>query len=94
MERQEQTPSFMADLPLVREAYRYAREMRRSQRRVSDAAPFILHPLEVASLLHNVGHSESVVAAGILHDTVEATPVSRQELRDRFGPECLTWSRH
>ena len=83
----EFAPTFMADLPLARAAFAYARELHRGQRRDSDQAPFILHPLEVACLLHNTGHAEPVVAAAILHDTVEVTPAGLQEIQDRFGPE-------
>jgi (p)ppGpp synthase/HD superfamily hydrolase len=57
------------------------------QRRASDEAPFILHPLEVASLLHNTGHPDAVVAAGLLHDTVEDTNAVKQDIADRFGEE-------
>jgi (p)ppGpp synthase/HD superfamily hydrolase len=80
-------PTFMADLPLARRALDYAREVHRGQHRDSDHAPFIVHPLEVASLLHNTGHDEVVVAAGILHDTVEDTDAERDDIAVRFGPE-------
>ena len=55
-------PTFIVDLPLAREALARARELHRGQHRESDRAPFILHPLEVAALLHNTGHPEHVVA--------------------------------
>lgn len=72
---------------MAREALSYARELHRGQRRASDEAPFILHPLEVASLLYNTGHSEPVVAVGILHDILEDTPVRPHDLEERFGAE-------
>jgi (p)ppGpp synthase/HD superfamily hydrolase len=53
----------------------------------SDEAPFILHPLEVASLLHNTGHSETTVTAGILHDTIENTDTRSRDIAVRFGPD-------
>ncbi|HEX3976764.1 MAG TPA: HD domain-containing protein [Solirubrobacteraceae bacterium] len=80
-------PTFLHDLSLARAAVVYAEEFHRGQRRESDEAPFVLHPLEVAALLHNSGHREVVVAAGILHDTVEDTPTTSQEIHQRFGPE-------
>src|SRR3954451_10882822 len=52
-----------------------------------DGAPFILHPLEVASLLANTGHEDTVVAAGALHDVLEKTDTTREELEREFGPE-------
>ncbi len=79
--------SFIAGLPLAGAALGYAQEMHRDQRRASDDAPFILHPLEVASLLLNTGHSEAVVAAGILHDTIESADTDRGDLAVRFGAE-------
>lgn len=80
-------PTFLEDLPLAGRALEYAEDAHGEQRRESDAAPFILHPLEVAALLHATGHPEPVIAAAILHDTVEETPAQPGELADRFGPE-------
>ena len=79
--------SFTASLPLARQALAYAQDAHRGQRRDSDDAPFILHPLEVASLLHNTGHSETLVAAGMLHDTIEDTSAQPAELAARFGAD-------
>ncbi|MBV8734484.1 MAG: hypothetical protein JO120_06875, partial [Solirubrobacterales bacterium] len=58
MEGDTFTPTFMEDLPQARAALAFARELHRGQRRESDEAQFILHPLEVAALLHNTGHRE------------------------------------
>lgn len=80
-------PSFMSGLAMAQSALAYAQELHRGQRRESDDAPFILHPLEVASLLYNTGHPESVLAAGILHDTVEDTEAELEEIRAQFGEE-------
>jgi HD domain len=77
----------MAGLPLASGALAFAREQHKGQRRGSDAAPFILHPLEVAALLFNSGHTEPVVAAAILHDTVEDTAVGLNDIGERFGEE-------
>ncbi len=83
-------PSFVASLPLARDALAFADELHRGQRRSSDEAPFILHPLEVAALLHITGNSEAAVAAGILHDTVEDTAVEIGAIEQRFGEEVAT----
>jgi HD domain len=80
-------PSFIAELPLASAALAFAQQRHLGQRRGSDAAPFILHPLEVAALLFNSGHPEPVVAAAILHDTVEDTAASLDEIREHFGDE-------
>jgi (p)ppGpp synthase/HD superfamily hydrolase len=80
-------PTFLIELPLARDALDFARELHRGQRRSSDEAPFILHPLEVAALLHTTGYGEIAVTAGILHDTVEDTGVGVDAITDRFGTE-------
>ena len=56
-----------------------------SQRRAFDNAPFILHPLEVASMLSAGGYEDDVVAAGLLHDVVEQADASLADVRERFG---------
>ncbi len=80
-------PAFLRSLPLARRALRFAQAMHEGQERVSDHAPFILHPLEVAALLHNTGHAETVVTAGILHDTVEDSAATPADIEARFGPD-------
>ena len=72
---------------LARSAQDFATHWHADQRPASDGAQFIEHPLEVARLLRDVGCSDTVVAAGLLHDVVEDTPVSVDELRERFGAD-------
>jgi (p)ppGpp synthase/HD superfamily hydrolase len=60
-------PAFVQGLPLTAAALSYADALHATQRRPVDGAPFILHPLEVASLLYYAGASDQVVAAGVLH---------------------------
>jgi (p)ppGpp synthase/HD superfamily hydrolase len=78
-------PTFLRGLPQAMKAFRFAARAHRRQRRESDAAKFIVHPLEVAALLHNTGHEDSVVAAGILHDTVENSDTTAAAIRAEFG---------
>jgi hypothetical protein len=66
-------------------ALAYAVEQHAGQRRTGDGAPFVLHPIEVATLLADVGAPDHVVAAGVLHDTIEKTSTEAQDLRERFG---------
>ena len=49
--------------------------------------PYIVHPLAVADLLRDIGASPSVVAAGFLHDVVEDTDLTPEQLEDFFGSE-------
>jgi hypothetical protein len=60
--------------------------MHADQRR-ADGTPFILHPLEVASLLHRAGAPDHLIAAGVMHDVIEKTDATAFDLRKRFGPE-------
>jgi hypothetical protein len=68
-----------------RAARAFATRCHGRQRRASDGAPFIEHPLEVARLLRDAGCSDVVIAAGLLHDVVEDTPITLADLTARFG---------
>ena len=78
-------PDLVARLPRTRAAAAYAEEQHAGQRRKVDGAPFIEHPREVAWLLYRAGAPDHVVAAGVLHDTIEKTDADIEELRARFG---------
>jgi hypothetical protein len=80
-------PEFAEELPRTRSAIAYARRMHEGQRREVDGAPFVEHPLEVASLHYCAGAPDHVIAAGVLHDTLEKTAATEQALAARFGPE-------
>jgi len=67
-------------------AVAYAVEQHAGQKRAPDGAPFVLHPIEVATLLADVGAPNHVVVAGVLHDTIEKTSTEQQDLYERFGP--------
>lgn len=82
----EQRLSFLESLPLTQDAFLYAEERHGEQRREADGARFVLHLVEVASLLDRSGYPDHVVAAAILHDILEDTDTERWELEDRFGP--------
>jgi (p)ppGpp synthase/HD superfamily hydrolase len=70
--------------PQTQAAIEYAERMHSGQHR-GDGTPFILHPLEVGSLLCDVGAPDEVIAAGVLHDLIEKADVTAAELRQRFG---------
>jgi (p)ppGpp synthase/HD superfamily hydrolase len=79
--------TFLRDLPLSQRALAFARERHGEQRRESDGAPFLLHPLEAASMLERASYSDPVVAAAVLHDVLEDTDVRSAELKSRFGSD-------
>jgi (p)ppGpp synthase/HD superfamily hydrolase len=80
-------PDFFDRLPLARAAWTFAQDAHGEQRRASDGAPFMFHPREVAALLYATGARDEMVAAGVLHDTVEHTATSAQEITERFGSD-------
>ncbi len=67
------------------DAIELAARAHRGQCRKGTTIPYIVHPLNVAKILIDAGCAEDVVVAGILHDTVEDTPVSLDEIRHGFG---------
>jgi (p)ppGpp synthase/HD superfamily hydrolase len=74
-------------LPRTADALAYAQHQHAGQPRASDGAAFIEHPLEVASLLHATGAADHVVAAGVLHDTIEKTDAVASDLMLHFGAQ-------
>ena len=74
----------LAERELIDRAYRVAEEAHQGQMRHS-GKPYITHCLEVAGILAEMGAPAEVIAAGLLHDTVEDTKVTLQDLRTDFG---------
>ena len=75
-----------ADIDLVVRAYTVAEEAHRGQTRKS-GDPYITHPVAVATILAEIGMLPVTLAAALLHDTVEDTDYSLEELTESFGPE-------
>jgi GTP pyrophosphokinase len=75
-----------ADLALIERAYRTAEHLHRTQTRKS-GDPYITHPLAVTTILADIGMTEPTLVAALLHDTVEDTPYTLDELRSDFGDE-------
>ena len=73
------------EMAKVDEAYRFAAEFHKNQRRRSGEA-YINHPVEVALILaHDLRMDEDVICAALLHDTVEDTPATLGDLKELFG---------
>ena len=81
------TKTMKTDLARLLEAASFAAEKHRDQRRKDeDATPYINHPLDVARILTEGGVEDvEVLMAGILHDTIEDTQTTAEELTERFG---------
>ena len=70
----------------VREAYNFAAEAHAKQKRAS-GEPYIVHPLGVATILAQLQMDDVTLAAAFLHDVVEDTDVTMEQLQDIFGLE-------
>lgn len=76
--------------PLVRAALEQARTDHEGQvRNGSGGMPYIEHPMRVAALLDEHGYGEEVLAAALLHDVVEDSETTLDELREKFGGEVV-----
>lgn len=76
---------FLGHSKLLRDAHELAARAHAGQRQESDGSAYIEHPLAVAAILRRAGFGDEVVAAGLLHDTVEASEIELDELERRFG---------
>lgn len=76
----------LSDQTLVEQAFEFAQHGHEGQLRAS-GDPYITHPLQVATFLADLGFDASTVAAALLHDILEDTPVTKEELEMRFGKE-------
>src|SRR5258706_117499 len=75
-----------ADLPMVRRAYQFAAQAHEGQTRKS-GDPYVTHPLAVARIIAELKLDVSSVCAGLLHDCVEDTSATVEQLGDTFGKE-------
>lgn len=76
----------VADLDLIRKAYVYCAKVHQGQTRLS-GEPYLVHPMEVAGVLADLKLDVPTVVTGLLHDTIEDTLTTREELEGMFGVE-------
>ena len=74
------------DLELIRKAYDYSLKSHKGQNRAS-GEPYLVHPLEVANVLAEMKLDASAIAAGLLHDAVEDTRVTIDDVTREFGAQ-------
>jgi GTP pyrophosphokinase len=74
------------DLDLIKKAYVYSAKVHQGQLRKS-GEPYLVHPLEVAGILAELKLDEASVVTGLLHDTIEDTLATREEVAEIFGEE-------
>ena len=70
---------------LVEQAMAFAVQVHGGMRRKAEDIPYILHPMEAASIAGTITNDPEVLAATVLHDTIEDAGVTEQELREAFG---------
>jgi guanosine-3',5'-bis(diphosphate) 3'-pyrophosphohydrolase len=75
-----------ADVEVIKKAYVFSRDAHCSQKRV-EGSPYIHHPLAVADILADMKLDTATIAAGLLHDTVEDTGTSTDDIKEMFGNE-------
>src|SRR5580704_13965108 len=75
-----------ADLPMVRKAYEFAAQAHKGQTRKS-GDPYVTHPLSVARIIAELKLDVASVCAGLLHDCVEDTSATVEQLGETFGKE-------
>jgi GTP diphosphokinase / guanosine-3',5'-bis(diphosphate) 3'-diphosphatase len=74
------------DIKFIQRAYEFAKEAHKDQYRKS-GEPYIIHPIQVAGILVDLKMDPATIAAGFLHDVVEDTDVTKEDLLKEFGSE-------
>ena len=74
------------DVGLIRKAWEFCVQHHQGQMRAS-GEPYIIHPLEVAEVLAELKMDATAISAGLLHDAVEDTPATREEIQAAFGEQ-------
>jgi GTP pyrophosphokinase len=74
------------DLDIIKRAYELSLENHSGQQRAS-GEPYLVHPLEVAILLAEMKLDTTAIAAGLLHDSVEDTVVTTEQIKEKFGEQ-------
>lgn len=75
-----------ADFDKITRAYELASEAHKLQKRVA-GDPYIIHPLEVANILADMSLDSDSITAALLHDVVEDTPVTLEDIKSQFGKD-------
>ena len=69
----------------LQEAIEFATEAHGDQKRKYTGEPYITHPIAVMEIVREVPHTDEMLVAAVLHDTVEDTPVTLEEIKTKFG---------
>ena len=77
------------DRDMLLRAYDFARDAHRNQKRAS-GEPYFIHPCAVAEILVDLGLDAETIAGALLHDVIEDTPATEEDVRENFGDGVLT----
>lgn len=75
---------------LVKKALKFATQAHGEQKRKYTGQPYIVHPVEVMNIVKTVEHDDEMLAAALLHDVVEDTPVTIEEIEELFGSDVAS----
>ena len=76
------------------QAVKFATEAHSGTERRGKGYPYILHPMEAASIVATLTNDPEMLAAAMLHDTIEDTDVTFEDIRERFGDRVATLVQH
>ena len=76
---------------MIEKAVEFAKKAHEGQLRKGTTLPYIIHPLEVCTIVSLMTEDEDVRVAALLHDTVEDTAVTIEEIKLNFGENVATW---
>jgi|TARA_B100001094_G_scaffold326752_1_gene383533 (p)ppGpp synthase/HD superfamily hydrolase len=79
---------------MLDEVLKFATMAHGDQKRKYTGEPYIVHPIAVSEIVKTVPHTDEMIAAALLHDVVEDTPFTIDDINDRFGnkvAELVSW---
>ena len=76
------------DVAEIEQAFEFAKRLHEGQYRVSEE-PYIIHPVEVVKILVSLRADKHTLMAGFLHDILEDTETTPEELKEKFGEDVL-----
>ena len=77
----------MKDTPIITAAKMLAGEAHKGQTRKYSGLPYIIHPVEVATIVEEAGGTDEMIAAALLHDVIEDTDFTYEDIAEKTSPE-------
>ena len=75
-------------------AVKFAVEAHQGTERRGKGYPYIIHPMEAAAIVATISNDQELLAAAVLHDTVEDTDVTIEQIREQFGDRVAELVQH